>query len=236
MRDDEVTRRSDERFARMRPFGGRTPPPVDTTGLPPGPSWPPLAQSAGLLRFRHRFVPHLHRRYGDVFTVRLVPHGRPLVLFTRPERDQGDLRGRPGGLPRGQGQRDPRPDHGGALAAAADGAEHKRARKLLMPAFNGQALQGYQDLVTGVAKTEVGSWTPGQPFRSLDRMNALTLEVILRVVFGVTDEDRLARLRPLVNATVDVSPAVLLGWGYPTAAARGHVEAHRRERRTPSTG
>jgi cytochrome P450 len=46
-------------------------------------------------------------------------------------------------------------------------------------------------------------------------MNALTLEVILRVVFGVADEDRLTRLRPLVNATVDVKPVVLLGWGYP---------------------
>ena len=46
-------------------------------------------------------------------------------------------------------------------------------------------------------------------------MNALTLEVILRVVFGVTDERRLAALRPRVNATVDVSPAVLLGWGWP---------------------
>ena len=53
------------------------------------------------------------------------------------------------------------------------------------------------------------------PFRSLDRMNALTLEVILRVVFGVTDEARLKELRPLVNRTVDVSPAVLLGWGLP---------------------
>jgi cytochrome P450 family 135 len=46
-------------------------------------------------------------------------------------------------------------------------------------------------------------------------MNALTLEVILRVVFGVTDERRLALLRPRVNRTVNVSPAVLLGWGYP---------------------
>ena len=46
-------------------------------------------------------------------------------------------------------------------------------------------------------------------------MNALTLEVILRVVFGVTDEARLAALRPRVNATVDISPAILLGWGYP---------------------
>jgi cytochrome P450 len=46
-------------------------------------------------------------------------------------------------------------------------------------------------------------------------MNALTLEVILRVVFGVTDDARLAELRPLVNRTVDISPAILLGWGYP---------------------
>jgi cytochrome P450 len=46
-------------------------------------------------------------------------------------------------------------------------------------------------------------------------MNALTLEVILRVVFGVTDEQRLAELRPCVNRTVNISPAVLLGWGYP---------------------
>jgi cytochrome P450 family 135 len=70
-------------------------------------------------------------------------------------------------------------------------------------------------VVTAIAKDEVAHWKPGAPFRSLDRMNALTLEVILRVVFGVTDEQRLAALRPLVNKTVDVSPVVLLGWGYP---------------------
>jgi cytochrome P450 len=96
-----------------------------------------------------------------------------------------------------------------------DSAEHKRARKLLMPAFNGHVLRGYQSLVTELARAEVERWTPGTDFRSLERMNALTLEVILRVVFGVTDETRLAELRPRVNATVDVSPAVLLGWGYP---------------------
>jgi cytochrome P450 len=96
-----------------------------------------------------------------------------------------------------------------------DSSQHKRARKLLMPAFNGHALRGYEDLVTGLAKTEVGGWTPGTPFRSLERMNALTLEVILQVVFGVTDEARLAELRPLVNRTVNVPPLVFLGWGFP---------------------
>ena len=46
-------------------------------------------------------------------------------------------------------------------------------------------------------------------------MNALTLEVILQVVFGVTDESRLAELRPLVNKTVNIPPLVFLGWGFP---------------------
>ena len=56
-------------------------------------------------------------------------------------------------------------------------------------------------------------------------MNALTLEVILRVVFGVTDESRLAALRPRVNKTVNVSPAVLLGWGYPRLRSYGPWKA-----------
>jgi cytochrome P450 len=84
-----------------------------------------------------------------------------------------------------------------------------------MPAFNGHALRAYRALVTEVARAEVGRWRDGEEFRSLERMNALTLEVILRVVFGVSDEERLAALRPRVNKTVDVNPAVLLGWGYP---------------------
>jgi cytochrome P450 len=84
-----------------------------------------------------------------------------------------------------------------------------------MPAFNGHALRGYEDLVTGLAKTEVGRWQEGVPFASLERMNALTLEVILQVVFGVTDEARLGELRPLVNKTVNIPPLVFLGWGFP---------------------
>ncbi len=215
MDDHEITRLSDQRFARTRPFGGRTPRPVDTSGLPPGPGWPKLVQSAALLRFRHRFVPYLHRRYGDAFTVELIPEGRPIVIFTRPEAIKEIFAGDPEVFHAGKGNAILGPIMGEHSLLLVDGAEHKRARKLLMPAFSGRSLAGYQDLVCGLAKTEVGSWEPGTPFRSLDRMNALTLEVILRVVFGVTDESRLAKLRPLVTATVDVSPVVLLGWGVP---------------------
>lgn len=218
---DEITQRSRTRVATMRPFGGRRLPPVDTRTLPPGPRLPTLVQSAGLLRFRHRFVPRMFAKYGDTFTLRIIPEGRPLVIFTRPEHAKEIFAGDPEIFHAGKGNAVLGPIMGEHSLLLLDGAAHRRARKLLMPAFSGPVMRGYEDLVTGVAKNEVGSWAPGTPFRSLDRMNALTLEVILRVVFGVTDESRLARLRPLVNRTVDVSPVVLLGWAWPALTRVG---------------
>ncbi len=207
--------RTARRFERMRPFGAGPTPRFDTRGLPPGPRWPVWVQSVALLRFRHRFVPRMWRRYGDVFTVRILPGSRPLVLFTRPEHAKEIFAGDPDAFHAGKGNAILGPIMGEHSLLLQDGQEHKRARTLLMPAFNGRALRGYRRLVEEVTREQVGRWRPGEEFRSLDRMNALTLEVILRVVFGVTDERRLARLRPCVNRTVNVSPAVLLGWGYP---------------------
>jgi cytochrome P450 len=206
---------TDDRLERMRPFTTDVAPRIPARALPPGPRWPALLQSIALVRFRHWFVPRMHTRYGDVFTVRIMPRGSALVLFTRPEHAKEIFAGDPEVFHAGKGNAILGPIMGEHSLLLQDSSEHKRARRLLMPAFNGAALRGYQDLVTRIARDEVGSWTPGRPFRSLDRMNALTLEVILRVVFGVTDEARLAELRPLVNRTVDINPAILLGWGYP---------------------
>lgn len=214
---DDVGALTAKRFRTMNlgGGGGRSLPRVDTTGLPPGPRWPALLQTVGLLRFRHWFHPRMHRLYGDAYTVRVVPGGRPLVLFTRPEHTREIFAGDPEIFHAGKANAILGPVMGKHSLLLQDSLEHKRARKLLMPAFNGSALREYQALVTELARAEVGSWRAGEDFRSLDRMNRLTLEIILRVVFGVTDESRLAALRPRVNATVEVSPAVLLGWGYP---------------------
>ncbi|HEU5038744.1 MAG TPA: cytochrome P450 [Nocardioides sp.] len=211
---DDVSGLTSERFRRMSPGNQEKLPPVDTTGLPPGPRWPVLVQTSALLRFRHRFHPYLRRKYGDVFTIRLAPGGRPLVMFTRPEHAKEIFAGDPEVFHAGKANGILGPIMGEHSLLLQDGSEHKRARKLLMPAFNGHALREYQSLVTEVARAEVATWRDGEEFRSLDRMNRLTLEVILRVVFGVTDEERLAKLRPRVNETVNISPIVLLGWAY----------------------
>jgi cytochrome P450 len=201
-----------ERLDRMARPPGRRHPPVDRVLLPAGPRWPVLAQSIGLLRFRHRFVPAMSRRYGDPFTITVLPGGRHIVVFHRPEHVQEIFAADPGTFHAGKGNAILGPVMGEHSLLLVDAAEHARARRMLMPAFTARAIKGYRDVVARLAAAEVERWQTEAPFASLERMNALTLEVILQVVFGVTDEDRLAELRPLVRATVEVSPAVFLGY------------------------
>jgi cytochrome P450 len=211
----DVDPRTEARFERMRPLSQGVSVHLDGDDVPPGPRFPGLLQSIALMRFRHQWIPRLHRKYGDVFSVKILPEGRWLVFFNRPEHVREIFAGDPEVFHAGKGNAILGPVMGEHSLLLVDSSQHKRARKLLMPAFNGHALRSYGSMIEGLAKTEVGSWREDTAFRSLERMNALTLEVILQVVFGVTDEHRLAELRPLVNRTVNVSPVVFLGWGFP---------------------
>ncbi len=212
---DKAGRLTQQRLLRTQMAAGRDLPAIDSTNLPPGPRWPALIQSIALLPLRHRFVPWLRRRYGDVFTVRVLPRSRPLVIFSRPEHVKEIFAGDPAVFHAGKGNAILGPVMGEHSVLLVDGEQHKRARALLMPAFTAKALATYADLVREVAAAEVASWRTGDELRALDRMNALTLDVILRVVFGVTDEERIARLRPVVSGVVNVSPLVVLAWGMP---------------------
>ncbi|MDN5852533.1 MAG: cytochrome P450, partial [Actinomycetia bacterium] len=183
--------------------------------VPPGPRLPWIAQTIALMRARTTFVPAMHRRYGDLFTLRLPPGGRALVFVNRPEHIKEVFAGNPKTFHAGEGNAILGPVMGEHSVLLTDEDVHMRARKLLMPAFNGAALRSYEQLVAALAKREVDSWESGQTLVTLDRMNALTLEIIMQVVFGVTDDARLDRLRPQVNRTVNIGPLILLGWAYP---------------------
>ena len=150
-----------QRFERMTLAGGDKLPAVDMAGLPAGPSWPAFVQTVALLRFRHWFHPWLHKKYGDVYTVRLMPKGRPLVFFTRPEHAKEIFAGDPEVFHAGKGNAILGPVMGEHSLLLQDGGEHKRARKLLMPAFNGQALRSYQAMITDLARDEVAHWPRG---------------------------------------------------------------------------
>ncbi|MFC0624490.1 cytochrome P450 [Kribbella deserti] len=199
--------------------------------LPPGPRLPMLLQTILFASHRSRFFPWLRRRYGDVATIRIVPRGRVVVVLS----DPADIRTL-FSLPitashSGEGNAVLQPIMGDHSLLILDEDEHLRIRKQLMPAFHGHALRGYRDLIADLAEAEVASWTPGQPLRLADRMRALTLEIILQVVFGMTDGERLDRLRPLLDRVVSVNPVIMLGGFYPRLLRyppwRWYVDAQR---------
>jgi cytochrome P450 family 135 len=188
---------------------------------PPGPRWPAAVQSVLFQRHRARFLPAMARRYGDVFSLRVPPYADNLVVFNRPEHIKEIFAADPRDLHAGEGNQILGPVMGEHSVLLTDEAEHARARRLLMPAFNGASLRGYRDLVASIALAEVDRWSTSTEIRALDRMNAVTLEVIMRVVFGVTDADTRDQLAPRLHRIVDISPIVLLGWVFPRLSRIG---------------
>ncbi len=150
------------------------------------------------------FMPAMVRRYGDVFSLQAPPYTGRVVVINRPEHVKEVFAGDPRDLHAGESNQVLKPVMGEHSVLLADDAEHARLRRLLMPAFNGASLHGYRDLVANIARAEVDRWNTTTELRALDRMSALTLEVIMRVVFGVTDADTHDRLAPRLRRMVDV--------------------------------
>ncbi len=181
---------------------------------PPSPPLPVSVQTLLFGRYRHRFLPAMQRRYGDVFTLRIAPHRRRLVMVCDPADIRTVFAGSATVFHAGEGNAILGPVMGPDSVLLLDEDGHARVRRLLMPAFHGAALQGYTTLIDRLAEAEVGSWEEGT-LAGHDRMQALTLEIILQVVFGVTDSGGLAQLRPVVAEVVTLSPLRMLGWFYP---------------------
>ena len=177
--------------------------------LPPGPRGPTLLNT---LLFTRRPLDSLsawHRRYGDVFTVPITGFGTGVYvadpdaireLFTG---DQSDLRA-------GEANSFMAPILGESSVLVLDGPEHLRQRKLLLPPFGGSHVAEYREIIRAIAAREVATWSPGQTLVLRQRMRALTFEVICRVVFGVTEPERVERLRTALCAVIDSSPVFML--------------------------
>ena len=90
-----------------------------------------------------------------------------------------------------------------------DGSRHLRQRKLLLPPFQGSAVQSFRAVIQEVTEEEVGRWREGETFVMRDRMRALTFEVIVRAVFGVTERDRIERLRRALLSLISMQALLL---------------------------
>ena len=165
-----------------------------TPKLPDGPRDPPPVQ---LFRWVFSPLPFMHacsNRYGDTFTVRLSGLS-PMVFFTDPEAIRQIFTGDPDRFQAGRANRVFEVFFGPNSLLFLDGARHRRERRLLMPPFHGRRMRLYGERMCEIADRSIDTWPVGRPFPVHARLQDITLEVILRVVFGVADEARLFRLR-----------------------------------------
>ena len=164
------------------------------TSLPPGPTAGPALQTMRWLMRPIAFLEACRRRYGDAFSVRFLGFETPLVMVSKPE-VLGALYSESGhGLPPGR-TLSLRPITGPRSVLLLDGVEHLSRRRVMLPPFHGDRMRAYEPIVREAAEREIARWPIDRPFAAHPSMQAVTLEVILRAVFGVADAGRRARLR-----------------------------------------
>src|SRR5215213_5235095 len=156
------------------------------TALPPGPSEPPLVQTLRWLLRPISFLESCRRRFGDAFSVSFLGFQTPMVMLSDPDAIRALYTEPAHRLPPGRTLA-LQPIMGARSILLLEGAEHLARRKLMLPPFHGKRMRAYESIVREVVAREVAGWPEGRPFALHPRMQAVTLEVILRAVFGVTE-------------------------------------------------
>jgi cytochrome P450 len=136
----------------------------------------------------------MHERYGDVFTVKLRS-GENFVILAHPDAVKEVFTGDPDVLRAGEGNRVLLPILGPSSVLLLDGPQHMRQRKLMLPPFHGERMQRYREIIERATEREIATWQATAPLALAPRMQEITLEVIMRAVFGVTGDRAVAELR-----------------------------------------
>jgi cytochrome P450 family 135 len=161
--------------------------------LPPGPPEPPTVQTMRWLLRPISFLEYCRRRFGDTFSVRFLGFQTPMVMLSHPDAIRALYTVPEHGLPVGRTVA-LLPVVGPRSLLLLEGREHLARRKLMLPPFHGERMRAYEAIVREAVARDMEGWPAGRPFALHPRMQAVTLDVILRAVFGVADEERRARL------------------------------------------
>jgi cytochrome P450 len=153
---------------------------------PPALRLPKFVQGVAFAAFRRKTMRDGAKRFGQVFSINIPFFGRTVIVsdpaLVRSVFMAGtdDLVNVQPNLSR---------VFGPGSVFALDGKEHRNRRKLLAPPFHGQSIKNYEKVIEEETLRESATWPEGKEFRSLEPMNRITLNVILRTVFGADGED-----------------------------------------------
>ena len=170
--------------------------------LPPRPDLSNFMMSVGFMLTPTKFLDDCHARCGDYFTLRPAAD-RELVLTADPEAVKRVFTGDPNLLYAGEGNVTLAPILGSASVLLLDGEDHLRQRRLLLPPFHGERMRNYGTLMEQVAQRHIAEWPHDRRFAVLPSMQAITLEIIMRAVFGFDDRERRDRIGTPLRRLLD---------------------------------
>jgi cytochrome P450 len=170
--------------------------------LPPGPRMPSALQAVGWTWRSLPFMERCQRRYGDVFTLR-VRHGGTWVLVCDPEDVKRVFTAAPEQLGVGEANTLLGPVLGPRSVMLLEEPQHMTRRKLMLPQFHGRRMESYGGMMAEVARRAVAQWPADRPFELWPRMQAITLEAVMRVVFGPEQTTSTRRLQELLRELTD---------------------------------
>ncbi|MGA7398006.1 MAG: cytochrome P450 [Solirubrobacterales bacterium] len=185
--------------------------------LPPGPGAPPAVQTMRWVVRPIPFMQQARRQFGEAFSVRFVGFKDPMVMVSDPDLIKTVYSNPANPLPPGRIAL-LEPILGKKSVILLDGKEHLARRKLMLPAFHGERMRSYQQVMEEAINHDIDTWPVDTPFAIHTHMQSVTLEVILRAVFGATEGDRLDRLRYLLARTLDDTASN--GWQFLSLVAR----------------
>jgi cytochrome P450 family 135 len=170
--------------------------------LPPGPRLPRLVQTAGFIVGGARFLEACRRRYGNLVTLGTLFDSGFVMVFD-PDLVKEVFQGSNEQLHAGEANALLGPILGERSVLLLDGSEHLRHRRLMLPTFHGERMRAWTDAMVAAADAEIDAWPVGAPFSMLRTMQAATLSVIIRVVFGYEPgpeaEELQRRLREMIE-------------------------------------
>lgn len=165
------------------------------------PAW---LQIIGWITDPINFQERYRQQYGDIFTMHLAGLG-PFVLIGNPQIIQEIYSQDARQFDVGIGNQLAAPLLGQNSLLLMDGERHRRERKLLMPSFHGERLQTYAHQICDIANRVVSEWQVGQRLVARTAMQAISLEVILQIVFGLSQGDRYSNLQHLLTAWTNMT-------------------------------
>lgn len=190
--------------------------------LPPGPRMPSALQAVAWARRPLPFLERCQKHFGDIFTIR-VRHSGTWVILSDPEDVKRVFTANHAALGVGVANSILGPLLGPRSVMLLEEPEHVRRRKLMLPPFHGERMKGYSTMMAELTRRELTDWPIGVPFELWPRMQEITLEAIMRVVFGPVETDRLrllrTRLRRLTNWMNDPRRLTLLAAAGPARFA-----------------